>query len=1341
MRRSPNAAKPESPDSTRCDLDQNGSSSHPDSDTHGARTTARRVSLLGVVGIALVATVAPACHEFDTTRELPARGSVGQEMYGVLCDRVAAQALREDLTGASFRSVCHKPAGGEFADKVDRTLLPPLTEGAVNTKGEPVSVEKQRVDRDRACGKIEALARRRDDLIRALDATFPADEKIPIKDLDHADPTKSCDAPAKSGEGLLTEQLADMLGRMGELYTDGTLPQSTSSLARVVDVFQKDEEAQKAWQRISARQGYRPIETALGVARPMVAYPHLRELSNASLRLLSADSKPYELNPQRDADGNRVPIAGPANAAFNKMLEVAHEELLAVKPDDPLPPLVTRPDPTGRVFISRPRDNIEMLQQVLFTDDDAFVNGPSRFIVRRDSRGYARVRNGEVPAPFLDANDDGLPDVDEVGNFKTANGSLAPSPFAFAGSPEFSRDGQGRAIAGGGLLYDYIDTSRTFAAQMMKDMKPLVNSDPAAKHETLMDMMGGLPIMMGPRETRTKTYADGVQVSYDGIRTKESPMLDVMWALGTILGDQTADLTLSMSRELFTTKSREMARVTGAINTAFDIAQKHDEAKIPRESTFWDEQLDIMAKLVKEPGLLEDVLAAFAAPESQNLGVIFSKFASFKDHMTYDRDDINGPALNLTTKSKSDPKTPVDRGAPITGDNRSALMQFLKTVSDTVGVAACNKPDAKLHVDGLPDIPFLTFKECEVFKIDDLGVFYVDSIGDGYHNAPANVDPRPGTIFMRKSVLSAASSGSLIEASAGILGMYPTGGGVLGFGTAIAPTPRFLNRLVFFDLENDTKNQKSNTFIKDLQGEFMGTAACPERIIDDPAPDAKDARPDGKVRGLRNCADGEWLQQRNPDGLFPLESFGFYDAIKPLVSAFVAHGREDLFLELSASLYKHFPGPDASVGECKLPGGKDCPRDDMVSYEGVVSEAFGGDVVPALGELTKALETLTVKTCKVQPGEGGVCPENQVELLSGIQVAAAATRALLDPDRAKAQRLTDRAGNVTTTRNDGTTVPQVTPAYLLTNALLGIDLAFDKYEEQNPNDKERRAGWRRARSQLVDQFLGVSGIKSNSSFKNPSIPKMTPVILDLLRSQLWAHCPNTFAAPLDDNVAHPTCEWARKELVEKASDSLAGPLATTGIDVMDAMRKDPEARREMNRMMEYLVDAASQNDALGSVLASTNDMLQILRDDENLIPLLKVAAAAVDGSTYDDKGRVKEKSLVDAQMALLARMSGKYFDKDGKEICRNEVDPNQVIASVLARVVTPIKDGDFKGQTPLEVIIDVVADVNREDPTQPYDGTLRQPDYANMSKNVVEFLVDPQRGLEQFYEVVRNGLK
>lgn len=1299
------------------------------------RKTTHRVSssgVVGVVGLVVLSVLGPACQKFDTERALPARGSVGREMYGVICDRVAAQALREDLSGASFRSVCHAPEGTDFAASVDESKLPAIREGLRDESGAPVGVEKQRADRDKAIGRIDALSRRRDDLIRAFDATFPGDETVEIRDLDNADPKKSCEVPLSGAEGLLVDHLADMLGRMGSLYNDGTLPQSTESLARVVDAFQNDEKAQAAWQRISARQGYRPIETALGAARPIVAYPRLRDFSNATLRLLSADSQPYEPNPSRDADGNRIPVAGPGNIALNKLLEVGHHEFLNAAPDEEkAAPLTSRVDATGRVVLSRPRKNLEMLEEILYLEDDAFKSGSSKFIVRRDARGYARIKDGAVPSPFIDANDDGLADVDEVGRFKTTNGSIVPSPFSYPGAPKATRDSFDRVTAGSGLLYDYIDTSRTFAAQTTKDLKPLVSSDPEAKHETLMDLMGGLPVVMGPRETKSRRYGN-TKVEYDGVRTKDSPALDLVYALGTILGDKSADSTLAMVRRLFTTQSASMARVTGAMNEAFDIAQRHPEAAIPRTSTFWDENIEMLQKIAKEPGLLEDMLRALATPEAQKLGTVYSSFAKYTDEISYDRDNINGEAYNVTTKGSGAPKTPVDRSAPYTGANRSILFRFLGLINDTNGVTACNKPNAKVHVKGFTDPR--SWAECEVFKIENLGGFYLDAMTNAAQYDTGPEVPR-GTIYMRPASLRALGTAgnnlsSLIEDSSGISGMWPAAD------TVIAPVPKFLNRLVFFDFENDTKNAKTKSFVADLQGELIGSSVCPERVIDDPSPDAKDASPDGKVRGLRTCEDGDWIQQRGKNTIFGWEHFGFYEAMRAFGGAFVRHRREDLFLDLASVVYRHYPGAEATKTECKLPGGQTCTREGMSSYEGLFAEAFAGDVVPAIGEIVKALDSMAIEVCQRTDASGG-CIAGATKTISGVDAAAAATRAALDVDYARSIGLTDRNGVKTTKRNDGSVVAQVTPAYLLTNALLAIDVAFDKYEEQNPNDKERRAGWRRARSQLVDQFLATSASVTDIStaFTNPTIPKTTPVLIDMLRAQLWAHCPRSFVPPYDK------CTWAREELVKKAEESVTGPLAMSAIDVMDAIRKDPEGRRETSRLLEYLLDSASKNDALASTLASTNDLLQILRDDTNLLPLYKVLAVAVDGSKYDDNGKLTEKSLVDAQMALLARLSGKYFDASGTEICKNEIDPNQILASVLGKLVTPIKADAFDGQTPLEVIIDVIADVNRADPTQKYDGTLEKKDYASVSKNVVEFLTDPRNGLEQFYEVIRQGTR
>lgn len=1292
----------------------------------------RRTSLLGLVGLVALSALTPGCaEEFDTTRVVPKRGSVGTEMYGVICDRVGAQALREDLTGGSFRAVCHANAAGIFGDRVDVSALPPLDPEAVNERGEAVSMEAQTRHREAAVARIEALGRRRADLIRALDATFPAETRVGIKDLDAADETKSCQAPAASGEGLLTDQIADMLGRMSDLYADGTLEDSTRSLAHLVEAFKKDDDAQAAWSRLSARQGYRPIATALGVARPVLAYPKLRDFANASLRLLSADSQPYQIDPARDEDGRRRPVPGPGNGALVKLIEAGREELLAAKAEPRLGALTARVDSAGRGVLSRPRDNLELLQELLYTADPAFASGPSHFIVRRDARGYAAITGGAVPTPFVDRDDDGMPDVDTLGRFVTLDGSLAPSPFPFPGAPEVLRDDEGRVLAGSRLLYDYIDTSNTFAARLLADLKPLANPDPEADHETLMETLGGLQIALGERAPATKTYERGAAVSYSAVPVG-SPILDLIHALGAVLGDKSADATLSLARELFATEPAKTARVTGALLDAFDVAQRHPEAKIPATATFWDEAFDVFGEIAREPGLLEDILHGFAAPQTAKMGTVLGRYAAYRDEISYDRKDINGPAWNLTTNSKSEMRTPVDRDRPETGDNRSALHRFLALINDTTDVTACNKPGAVVHAKAFGvsvTMPLVgTYEECEVFKIDNLAAFYLDAIAEAYQYDPPSKPNKRGTFYLRNDLLRTgiagigAASAGMMEDSSGLTGFWTPSGS-----QTLAPKPAWLNRLVFFDVAGDRDNPKTSTFIRDLQGTYMGSRVCAERVIDDPLPGAPDAAVDRKIRGLRSCNDGQWLQQRGKNTIFTWENFDFYETIKPVLGAFVKHGREDLFLRLSNAAFKHWPGAEASDDECKTEHGKACPRAGMNSYEPLLAEALAADVVPALSELAKMLETLPVKRCETTDARTGAC--TRTVNATGIEVAAAATRAMVDPVYAKENGLTDRRGIASTVRNDGTKLSQVTPIYLLTNALGAIDDAFGAYQAAHPGEVDRQAKWRRARSQLVDQFLRTEGEGSRASFVNPTVPKITPVVIDLLRSQLLARCPRSFSPPYE------RCDWARDELTAKAEETLRGPLVSAGMDVLEAVRADPEGRRQVGALVQYMVDSASKHDALASALASVSDLVQLLQDDENLIPLFRVMAAALDA------GEEGAPSLVDAQMALLARVSGKYFDADGKQICKREIDPNQVLTVALGNLVTPMESGELVGQTPLEVIMDVIADVNRVDPSEPYDGTLPRSDYASVAEHVVSFLTDRERGLEQFYAVIKNGIR
>ena len=88
-------------------------------------------------------------------------------------------------------------------------------------------------------------------------------------------------------------------------------------------------------------------------------------------------------------------------------------------PDPPvalLTSLADTNDPTRTIY-NRPLDDLEITRDILFpslsaTPPSVFV--ASQPLVLRDPRGVALVPlvNGVIPAPFVDANGDGLADLD-----------------------------------------------------------------------------------------------------------------------------------------------------------------------------------------------------------------------------------------------------------------------------------------------------------------------------------------------------------------------------------------------------------------------------------------------------------------------------------------------------------------------------------------------------------------------------------------------------------------------------------------------------------------------------------------------------------------------------------------------------------------------------------------------------------------------------------------------------------------------------------------------------------------------------------------------------------------
>jgi hypothetical protein len=1332
----------------------------------------RRYGLVGCLLLGLGAS-GGGCADFDSTRTTPPRGTLGQELFIALCDRVAAQALPEDVTGTSWHPVCHPDASGAFATKVDTSRLVPLDPNAVDTDGKPVPLAVQEQERAYRVARIEALARDRVKVTGAFDAAFPADT-LPLKDLANANPTQSCN-PA--GTGPLQHELAQVLGRMVTIEDDGTVPLFTEALARVMNDVKAQTDTQAALARFDARQGYRPLAIGLGAARPVLAYPQLVPMVQSLLTLLATDSDPYDpagaIDPSKPLGiGNRKPIPGKAAPQMQQLLAVAREELRTAAPPAPLSLLSATPDPNvpNRVLLSRPRSTLELTRQIVLQSDPSFDVGlsPTAYVVQRDPRAYAGVPlvNGAVPAPFVDQDHDGLPDIDALGQFVTANGQPVPSPFFSPDGTDGTRDPSGRAVGQGTpTLYQYLNVGQTFMASLEDDLRPLTDPDPSHGHEAVMNVLGGSYALFGQRDngaTTTRTYAPDptsatptkpVTISYSAFHPESSPLVDLVYALGVMMGDPATDDLLQLARQLMAQHPAEMARLVGLGLKIKAIADAHPEAHIPAGSTLWDELLDVLAKIahvqdtINAGGVLEDLIVAFSKDTTPSLQQTFAAYIQYKDGLTYNHNStsggltnaLNGPGWDLTSNSVAPLHVPVDRTQPDVGDNRSALQRFIQLLHDANGLDVCTKAGAVAHIQidvaplglnlgtinfdyptssltglvcgfvGAPAPPS-SLPQCGILRIRNVDALLLD------------VALNRATFDIRDPCLKALMNSPLTSFVGGVDQFLQTQSGIVGFDTH--PTVPGVGRLVYFETPHDNDPGDTNpatmttfNFLKDLI-DPVPTEVC------DPAPFTDS---DGTALNLRKCSTfNDSMRGRDPGFLLPLEEFNFVQNVGPLAQAFDDHGQPLLFVDLFDTLHLHWADAAQPTDVCDptLPrtNARWCSQDGAVTYEPLLADVLTNtDLLQTLHDTVPVIQATTVTHCDAQDPTTHACTKTSTR--NGVQVLAQAVRVMVDP--AFNQGLTDRNGVQTAPRNDGTTNPQVTPIYLFVDALKEVDAAFASWAQTHPGD-DRQPAWRAARSQLVDQFFGVTGAGAQSAWTNKAIPAIVPALVDAVQAQILAQCP--------DRSSRAACTYWPKQMPQNLADVVGGPTFAAVMDLLDAIRADPTARAQLEQLLQFLLDPSSPSAARTSTMTASVDMLQILNDDANLAPFYHAAADVMGAQVLDDHGNVARRGVADAGIEVLARVFAAARDAQGKENCSQEIDPNGAIAVTLGHLVTPMGD---QQPSPIEVLMDVTADVNRAHPDQ--TTKLGGGDYANIANEISEFCLDPAKGLEQVYEVVREA--
>lgn len=1291
---------------------------------------------------AVVGFSAVACSgNFDSTRAarpFADRATLGQEIFGALCDRVGASALAEDLSGDSYHAVCHPDDQGGYADQVDPSLLPPVSGSAA-------------LHRRLAVAKLEALARHRTDLIRSFDVVFP--------DIEIEDPHARVGTPDKV---RLHDAVRVLMKRLSPLYDSNPLapadqtaqpliPAGTQAVARALDALAESPQAQASLARFGGRKGYRPSEIALGVLKPVLSYPDLRGFVRQSVRVLA-------------------PI-GPARLEFEQLLRATQEELLDARPSVMPAPLVVT-DPFGIAQPNRPRDAVEIAQLMLLSSDPAFAfpNAAPAPIVQRDARGFAVVNGsrlgepGTVPAPFSDLfhdgpsgpepGADGMADVDAYGRFIDGEGNpvAVDLPFDAPGTVRVREgDSLGRALlADGRPAFEYFDTQQTMAASLARDVRALADPVEANDHETLLNTLAGAYLLLGDRVDGAKaTYEGGRELSYRKFDASTSPLVDLAWAAGQVLSDPESDDYLQMALDLLQNHEQDVARLVGVGLELKRIADEHAEAGIPATSTLWDELAEDFARIVEvgpadgDPNgrsLLEDLLVALADDRSLLLAGAYSNFFKYRDRVSYDPDDINGFTLNLESNDGQQPHVPVDRSSPDSAFNRSAFQRSLQIIYDTTGTTACNKKGATVHLvagvlgltvpadypsDALfnvlcPSSKQSVVEECSVYEVNNLAHFYVQAQLETDPNPPADfVNRHKATLVVKDACLQ--SLGNLTDMDA----TFEASSGIKGLTTH--PTHTAMSRLVFFgsdswnlpmpdlDPSRNGTNSQLNLFLADLQ-DPIGSPLCPK----------------SPSSGLNKCLNAEdTLRVRDAATIFLWEHFDFNQAMRPLLRAFYDHDREDLFTDLVATLHRHMASKQHGP-ECEKKGtwrrdapdfnAKYCAESGVVSYEPMLARQLVTDLIPAAHRISKVLLDQRVESHRYRKGNHWPVTERR-----GSEIAASMVRALFSTDYASKRQLTDRSGNKSTYWSDGVTVKaQTTPFDLAANALDGMDARFESAKGFTPEERaDRRARWLKARSQLVDQFLAVEGMGTSAKFRNPAVAKVLLRAVSALREQLNAQCPT--------REVGGGCTWARFELASKTAELIEDPLFAAIADLLDKLRAD-HAHAQIEYVLQYLLDFVDDSEEMRAVLATSTDLVQMLRDGQTLPPVLNVLAqlAAPEGDAKP--GQVSPAAAADIALQILQVMTLEP-DETADPDHETEFDRYHVVERLLANLVKPIEEGK-PSKTPLEVFVDAAADVNRIDSSD--EGPLSADDYGNIARSLSDLLTDPSRGMEQFYTVVRG---
>ena len=1051
--------------------------------------------------------------------------------------------------------------------------------------------------------------------------------------------------------------------------------------------------------RIGERKGYRQASRTLGAIRPVLTYPRLDEVGQQLLGLV--------------ADG------GTGREAFMATLRAAALEL--AEPREP----EANPDDTTLHLV---------LDQLLLQEDPVFAEPglPELLVLKRDRNGDALPKDGLPQGPL-------------------------PTPFIVPTRPDNTpRDPSGAARD----FYTFFDANKTALAAGMREAKRIVERPAPSARSTLENLSRGLRPLMGPQAMRSVQF-NGKPFTFQGPDISKGPLFDLVHAVGAFARYPETGELLEVLAELIEKHEEAAAspvKMGLAIDALADDPRFASAQLIGIDGTpnspheWWDDAIGVGIRMLSRPGMLQAVIKSFSDPVASVQGELFATWMKYKDDISYKGAPMTlggphnvTPAGNINRceapcyddAQKQEMNTPilhtyeqeVDRSQPDVGMNRSVWQRILSLIHALNDQKICNKMGAHLAIHGVTGL--------ELTDAQGIGIFRIPV---GYPTAPGYKECEVIEILNAVEIYSQA----VLEKAT--ISIKDDVANILGAATSIivGTVPMIQERESQLTGFNDKPTPQSMArFMFAPRSSFMNNV-LPETLT----------------------ADGAPILKYEPNALFHMEvpvatalfngvPQSFIMAGKPLLNAFDTTEKRDamkkladgyMFGHMLDAFHKHWSSRKSTPCTATVaPGQEGCtqsldsnqkfysPQTNLVSYEPLLIEALTKhDLMGVLQRAAAALKTVTVNgkdglTILADFAARMFTPDPELTYRDGRKFAMTNTCAVpagtIEPPAAcdcpAGSTAVDPAKPASgCAMPTGTIVPRgrivqggIPSIYLALDALKGFDKIFDQ-----ALNEDRLDPWRAARSSLVDQFLTAEADPAADGKNRLQNQRGRQIGIKAIR---W------FASRLAAHKADQKT-WAAT-LSKDFEETFGHPIVAGLLDVLDKGWESEGAGQELARVSTYLMDPANA-EAFAGLVVAVADTLTFVDRDKDLTPVIQFASLALAPNSFEAYDTGAAPNTKDGVVSAALSLSNKVISLD-------TTPQLSTIGRILKNAALP---NPVSQETPLDILFDAAADVNRVDPNQPTTVPFRAVDNHAVFNQVQDFMLDVDRGLERLYLVIQN---